>query len=67
MKISKLFILYLMNVAILLIGVLSTVVLKDCTGLVLCGFLFVVTSSELNSELCEIESYIEELEASEYE
>lgn len=62
---SAIFKMYLLNVAVLLVGVLSTVLLKDCTFLVICAFLFVILSVELNSELVDMEEYLDEIEARE--
>lgn len=65
---SKLYKMFLMNVALLVIGILSAFLLKDITILVLCGFLFLILGYELNEELVEIEAYLEkkELEGEKY-
>ena len=65
---SKLYKMFLMNVALLVIGILSAFLLKDVTILVLCGFLFLILGYELNEELVEIEAYLEkkELEGEKY-
>lgn len=62
---SAIFKMYLMNVAVLLVGVISTVILKDCTFLVICAFLFIILSVDLNAELVDMEEYLDELETME--
>ena len=59
---SAIFKLFLLNVGILLVGVLSAVILMDCTFLVFCVILFIGLSVDLNAELVDMEEYIEELE-----
>ena len=62
---SAIFKMYLLNVAVLLVGVLSTVLLKDCTFLVICVFLFLILSIDLNAELVYMEECLDLLEAME--
>ena len=64
---SAIFKMYLMNIAVLLVGVISTIILKDCTFLVICVFLFLILSVYLNAELVEMEEYLDEMEAMEAE
>lgn len=64
---SAIFKMYLMNIAVLLVGVISTIILKDCTFLVICVFLFLILSVDLNAELVEMEEYLDEMEAMEAE
>ena len=64
---SAIFKLFLLDVAILVAGIVSTIIMKDATGLVFCGFIFFVISAELNSELVNLEDYIEEMEEVYYE
>lgn len=64
---SAIFKLYLMNVAVLLVGIISTIILKDCTFLVICIFLFAILSVDLNAELVYMEECIDMLEAMEDE
>lgn len=59
---SKLFLMFLCDVGILVVGFLSAFLLKDITILVLCGFLFCIFAYELNEELVMIETYLEEKE-----
>lgn len=59
---SAIFKMFLLNVGILLVGVLSAVILMDCTFLVLCVILFIGLSIDLNAALVEMEEYIDDLE-----